>query len=81
MGKKIDLIKDSSYKGIQCPVLRSIVSSGTSFTPTKDMIVTLGANVSITVDGESIDKLQESTFILLAGVEYRFSDDIKLMIS
>lgn len=79
--EKINLIKDTSFKGIQCPVLRNIVPSGISYTPTENMIVTLGATVDITTGGQTIQKLQESTFVLLKNVTYEFSDSVQLMVT
>ncbi|MEA1919156.1 MAG: hypothetical protein U9N52_04900 [Campylobacterota bacterium] len=74
----IKLAKDQKYDGVQAPTLKSVVPSGSSLTPTSDMLVTLGADVTITIDGESIDLLQAFSFVMLKGVTYEFSTSVQL---
>jgi len=75
------LIKDGNYEGVQAPTIRKIISSGTSITPTINTLVTLDSNVTLTIDGNSMDLLQAFTFVMLKGITYEFSDDISLGIS
>jgi len=74
----IDLAKDTKYDGVQAPTLRSVVPSGLSLTPSKDMLVTLGADVTITIDGNSIELLQAFSLVLCKGITYSFSSSVAL---
>jgi len=79
--KKARIASDENNKGISAPVLKSVVASGSSYTPETDETVILGADATITLDGEAIDLLQGSTFILLGGITYAFTATTQLGIS
>ena len=72
------LVKDGNFEGVQAPTIRKIIKSGTEITPNKNMLVTLGSDVTLTIDDIPIDLLQNFTFVMLKGVKYEFSDDIAL---
>jgi len=69
---------DQNYKAVQAPTIRTVISSGPELTPDNDMLVTLGADVTLTVDGNSVNLLQAFTFVLCSGVTYTFSESVAL---
>jgi len=75
------LVKDGNFEGVQAPTIRRIKKSGTDMTPNINMLVTLGDNVTLTIDGNSIELLKNFTLVMLKGVKYEFSDDIALGIA
>lgn len=79
--KNVNTITGNDLKQIDAPVLRSVVASGTSYTPTSHQTVILGANATITVGGQSIELLQGSTFIMVEGITYSFAVSTQLGIS
>lgn len=74
----IELPKDVDLKTLPAPTLTSIMMSGTSLTPTKVMLVILGADVTVTIDGVSINLLQNFTLLLKPNITYEFSTSIAL---
>jgi len=74
----VQLANSKGYNEVQAPVLRKIIQSGDSFTPTADTLVMLGSDVTITIGDKSIDILKSMSLILKKGVQYDFSDDTAL---
>ena len=72
---------NQNLESVSAPVLRNVVQSTTSYTPTGDVSVIIGDDVTITVNGVSIDILQNMSFILVKDVTYNFSASVALGIS
>ena len=66
---------------VSAPVIRTIVNSGLSFTPTDDITVMLGGDVVMTKDGVGMPLLQGASFVLLEDETYVFSISTPLAIS
>ena len=79
--KKTQLLNDPFNKPIPAPVFASAVDSTTSYTPTDDQTVILGADVTITLDGVAVPMLQGTAMILKGGVTYAFGLSTPLAIS
>lgn len=77
----VNTITGNDLKQLSAPVLRSVVASGTTYIPTDDITVILGANATITIGGQSIDLLQGSTFVMVEGLTYTFAVSTQLGIS
>ena len=79
MGAK--LATDQNYSTIPAPTLRKIILSGSSYTPEEDVIAILGADTTITIDGNSIELLKGFAFAMCKGVTYEFSASVALGLS
>ena len=81
MDKRVRLPQDSNYESVPAPTITRVEKTGASITPTVDMLVTLGADVTLTIDGVSIDLLKAFTFGMMKDVTYEFSVDISIGIA
>ena len=72
---------NQNLEGVSAPVLRKILPATTEYTPAEDVSVIIGSDITITVDGNSLDVLQNMSFILVKDVTYTFSDNVVLGIS
>jgi len=81
MPKKTQLLNDPFNKPIPAPVFASAVDSTTSYTPTDDQTVILGADAIISLDGVAVPMLQGTTMIFKGGVTYLFTQSTPLAVS
>jgi len=81
MSDSVDVAVGNDLRNISAPVLKTIVASGTTYTPTANQTVILGADATITIGGQSINLLQGSPLIMLKSVTYTFGASTQLGIS
>jgi len=72
------LKRDRRGDSVQAFVFRTGVQSTLSYTPVRDMLVHLSADVSITGAGVAVPFNKGDKIILIKGTEYVFSADIVL---
>ncbi len=75
------LTKDERGDGVQAFTFRTAMASGTTLTPSTDLLVHISADVDITVDSVTCSFVKGDKIILVVSTEYTFSESISLGVS